>query len=64
MVKRGEADITFHLSSADGWHAWAVDASGNHLGEMDLTSANGGLVLKANTVYKDAGCLAYELVRN
>jgi hypothetical protein len=64
MVRRGEADITLHVSDPDSWHAWAVDASGNHLGEVDLGKVDGGIVLKASTVYKDGGCLAYELARN
>ena len=63
-VRRGEADITFHLSDPDAWHAWAVDASGNHLGEVELAKVDGGFVLKANSVYKDVGCMAYELARN
>jgi hypothetical protein len=63
MVRRGEADITFQVSDPGSWHAWAVDASGNHLGEMELQKVDGGFQLKADTFYKDTTCLAYELVR-
>ncbi len=63
MVRRGETDITFQVTDPEAWKAWAVDASGNHLGEMELTKVDGGFLLKADTFFKDGTCLAYELVR-
>jgi len=63
MVRRGETDITFQVSDPDSWQAWAVDASGKHLGAVDLAKVDGGFLLKADTFFKDGTCLAYELVR-
>jgi hypothetical protein len=64
MVRQGETDVTFHITTPGNWQAWAVDASGNRLGPVDLERAEGGFLLKADTFYKDGTCLAYELVRN
>jgi len=63
MVRQGETDVTFHVTTPGTWQAWAVDASGNRLGPVDLVRADGGFTLKADTFYKDGTCLAYELVR-
>ena len=63
MVRHGETDVTLPALAAGPWHCWAVDVSGNRLGEVELTRTPGGLLLKADTNYKDGVCLAYELVR-
>ena len=61
MVRHGETDVTFQVSDPDSWRAWAVDASGKHLGEVDLQKVDDGFLLKADTTFKDTSCLAYEL---